>query len=210
MLITEPTTTLTDYAIAIVAFILTGFLLRVGWRRQQISVCLWAIAFGCVAIAAALGGTCHGFTLILGEPTSTNLWQIMIYTLSLASFAMLAGTFFSSVSKRWRPWALLAAMTKSAVVWISLIRLPEFEVVAIDYVAAMVIVLLLQFHALTDASTGAARWLVAGILISGVAVAILGSGLTVAQFFNHTDCYHLVQLFGLGLLYQGAKQLKDR
>jgi hypothetical protein len=34
--------------------------------------------------------------------------------------------------------------------------------------------------------------------------------LTLAPAFNQNDLYHLVQLVGLGLLYQGARQLKDR
>ncbi|QYO68031.1 hypothetical protein [Leptolyngbya sp. 7M] len=44
MTITEPTTMLTDYVLAGIAFILAGFL-RVGWRRQQRSVCAWTAAF---------------------------------------------------------------------------------------------------------------------------------------------------------------------
>jgi hypothetical protein len=205
--ITEPITTLTDYAITIVALILAGFLLRVGWLNQQTSVCLWGAAFGCVALAAALGGTCHGFIRILGEPLDKVLWQLMIYVLSLASLAMLAGTIFSSVAKRWRRWALLAAAAKTALLWISLIQQPHFDIAAADYSAAMTVVLILQLHSLADAS---AFWLIAGILVSGVAVVILSSGLTIPQMFSHTDLYHLVQLFGLGLLYQGAKQLEDQ
>lgn len=65
MALTEPITTLTDYAIALVAFILAGSLGRISWQKQQYSIGLWAIAFACVALAAALGGTCHGFTQVL-------------------------------------------------------------------------------------------------------------------------------------------------
>lgn len=208
-MITEPTTTLTDYAIALISLTLAERLLRVGWQNQQISVCFWAVAFGFVTIAAALGGTCHGFVLMLEAALSKLLWQMMIYAISLASFCLLAGTIFSSISRRSQPWALLAVTTKSSLIWISLIQLPRFDTAALDYGSAMVIVLLLQLRTLAAAPTRAATWLIAGILVSGLAIVVLISGFELSENFNHNDLYHLVQIIGLGLLYQGAKQLKD-
>lgn len=216
MNITEPTTTLTDYLIAVVASILAVFLLRLGWANRQISVGLWAVAFGCVAAAAALGGTCHGFVGWLGESLSDWLWQTMIYALSLASFTMLAGTIVGSVSPKRQRWLLLGTAVKSILVWIGLVQKPEFEIAAVDYLVSMAVVLVLQLYQLSaspllpSSSTQAAPWLIAGVLVSGLAIGFLGSGFTLSAFFNHNDLYHLVQLVGLGLLYQGAKQLKDQ
>lgn len=215
MILTEPTTALTDYLIAVVALILAGFLLRVGRLNQQVSVCWWAMAFGCVAVAAALGGTCHGFVLWLGKALSDRLWLMMIYALSFASFAMLMGTIVGSVSPPIRRWLWLGAIGKSMVVWIGLSYVLRFDIAAIDYLISMGIVLVLQLQQwpnppLSSSPSLAAPWLIAGILVSGMAIGILSSRFTLSAFFNHNDLYHLVQLVGLGLLYQGARQLKDQ
>jgi hypothetical protein len=205
---TEPTTTLTDYAIAVFTLIFAGSLLRVGWINQQTGVLLWAAAFGFVSVAAALGGTCHGFMLGLGEPLTQTLWELMIYTLTLASFSMLAGTIISSVPAKFQRWCLLGAVTKSTFAWTVLVHLPRFGVAAFDYAFAMAIVFVLQLKVLADSPSRAPGWILSGILISGVAIGILDSDFTIFAL-NHNDLYHLVQLVGLGLIYQGARQLKD-
>jgi hypothetical protein len=227
---TEPTTTLTDYAIAVFGFIFAAFLLRVGWRRQR-SVCLWAVAFGFVAIAAGLGGTCHGFVRQLGTPLASCLWDLMIYALSLASFALLTGTIFGTVPQRQQNWMLAATFTKSLLTWTSLLYQPSFTIAACDYGAAIAAALILHLRSLTQATAPillaqpaklqrphlqqpklrrADLWMIIGILISGLAIGVLSSQFTFALHFNQNDLYHLVQLVGLGALYQGAKQLQDR
>jgi hypothetical protein len=208
--LTEPTTTLTDYMIAVVAFILAGFLLRVGWVNRQVAVRWWAVAFASVAVAAALGGTCHGFVLQLGGTLTGHLWRLMIAALSGASFAMLVGTILSSAPAKVQHRLLGAAVGKSLLVWLALSQQPRFEIAAIDYLVSMGVILGLQLQALLNGPTRAAPWLIAGILVSGLALGILASGFTLSTALNHNDLYHLVQLIGLGLLYQGAKQLKDR
>nr|RNJ70630.1 MAG: hypothetical protein EDM05_01185 [Leptolyngbya sp. IPPAS B-1204] len=209
MTITEPTTMLTDYVLAGIAFILAGFLARVGWRSQQRSVCFWAAAFLFVAIAAALGGSCHGLVVELGASLSMVLWQLMLYAVSLASLFMLVGTVWSRVSQRKQRWFLLAAIVKLAITWLHLLHQPHFTVVAVDYLISMLLVLALQVYGLAS-SPRSASWLTAGILVSGLAMAVLVSGATLFQVLNHNDLYHLIQLVGLGILFQGAKRLKDQ
>ena len=198
---TEPITTLTDYALAGVAFIFAGFLLRAARQKQQISVICWGLAFGFVGLAAAIGGTCHGFLLGgLGNP----LWQAMLYSLSTASLLLLSGSIVGSLARPRRGW-LLAALIKSTTLWASLLDQPDFRAVALDYALSLAVVLGLQLWR----PDSAAPWLLTGILTSGLALLLLATQLT-AGSLNAADLYHLVQLVGLGLLYQGAKQLRDR
>lgn len=210
-MISEPTTTLTDYLIAVAAFIFAGLLLRRGYSQK--SVCWWAAAFAWVGLAAALGGTCHGFVLWLGNVWSARLWQIMVYALSFASVSMLVGTLYSCLPAKRRRFWLLVAFGKGIAIWTILLQMPQFNLAAADYISAMAIVLMLQTHAFSTASSQtvsrAAVWMIAGILVSGLAIGILGSGFALSAAFNHNDLYHLVQLGGLALLYQGAKQLSD-
>lgn len=211
-MISEPTTTLTDYLLAVTAFIFAGLLLRQGYSQK--AICWWAAAFAWVGVAAALGGTCHGFVLWLGNIWNVRLWRVMVYALSFASVSMLIGTLYSCIPAKRRRFWLLVTLVKGIAIWTILLQIPQFSLAAADYASAMAIVLALQTRVLSTASSQtalrAAVWMIAGILVSGLAIGILGSGLTLSAAFNHNDLYHLVQLGGLGLLYQGAKRLNDR
>jgi hypothetical protein len=214
---TELTTTLTDYAISLTAFIFAGVLLHRSWVQQQISISLWAFAFGFVALAAGLGGTCHGFVAILGPTLTQRFWIGMIYALTLASLALVWGTVTSTLASPCQPWGLVAALTKASLLWLMLqiqpLTFPSFTLAAWDYGLALGIALLLYGGvALTQnqpLGTQAARWMVAGILTSGLAIGLLASQLSFKALPPAT-LYHLVQLIGLGLLFQGAKRLRDR
>lgn len=211
MIITEPTTTLTDYAIALEAFLFAGYLFWLGQTQQQISQRFWAVAFGCVALAALTGGTYHGFVLQFDTPTIWLLWQTIIYALSLASFCMLAATVISTLPRAWQRWWLLLAGLKT-LAYLFLVGMPNsFGYAIADYFSAMMIVLVLQMRALVRGKNSiAAGWIISGILISGIAVGIQAAGITIAEHFNQNDLYHVVQMLGLYAFYQGAKLLKDK
>lgn len=176
------------------------------WRQQQRSIGLWAGGFGCVGMAAALGGTCHGWAFQLGYSRLVFLWSLMLYGLVLGSLFSLLGSIFSSLASPYRYG--LAAGAKSIAVWILLSHRPSFTIAAADYGLTLAIVLVLQLYRFPQQPT-AARWLIAGVLISGLGIAILASPIPLPAHLTTADLYHLIQLLGLGCLYQGAAQLKD-
>jgi hypothetical protein len=210
MIITEPTTLLTDYAIAVEACVLAVFLLRIGRVRQQLAPQLWAAAFSFVAAAAVLGGTCHGFMGLLELDLLQTLWRTLTYCLSFASFFMLAATVLSALPRRLRLWALLAVGLRSSVHLGWAINHTSFSAAVGDYLSAMLIVLILQIRIIDRDQNPSAIWIIAGILVSCLAIGIQASGFSLAKTFNHNDLYHLVQMGGLYLFYRGARLLKDR
>jgi hypothetical protein len=209
MILTEPITTLTDYAITIEAIACSGILLRVGYFRQQVATQLWAAAFGCIAIAAGLGGTFHGSALLLDDGTRSNLWQLVLYALSAASSLMLAATIISSIAQQWQRGCLAIVGIKFllSVVWA--LEHQDFSNAAVDYLAAMLVVLVLQGWMVYRQQTLSAQWIIAGIFVSFIATAVQLSQLVLAVF-NHNDLYHLVQMVALYLFYRGARSLKAR
>lgn len=211
MSITEPTTTLTDYAIAIESIVFAGVLLRAAVAQKQVSKGAWAIAFGCVAVAAVAGGTYHGFRTGIDRPTVIALWRIVIYALSVASLCMLVGTIISSLPRYWQRWWLLAVGIKSVIYWHWVGTARFFSYAVIDYFSAMLIVLLLQIRAMSyQENPTASRWIVAGILVSAIAVAVQAARISLAEHFNHNDLYHVIQMVALYLLFRGTCLLKDR
>ncbi|MBE9181711.1 hypothetical protein IQ268_24400 [Oculatella sp. LEGE 06141] len=205
MIIAEPLTTLTDYAIAVEA---TIFAIMLNQSRQT-SVRLWAAAFAGVAIAALLGGTLHGFVPHMELGTRILLWKGTLYLLGLTSFLLLAGTVISSVPHRWHRWMLPIVGLKSfGYLGLATVR-SNFAYVVADYLSALVIVLLLQLRAARRHRAPGAPWILAGVLVSGVAVAVLRSRLALPFMIRSVDLYHVVQMVALYLLYRGVRQLRD-
>lgn len=204
MLITEPITMLTDYAIAVESAVFAILLFHRGHRQKHLAINLWAVAFGCVGLAAVLGGTCHGFTYYLTDSIIRSLWTLMIYTLSFASLFMLAATAIGSLSRRLQVWFLIGATIKSWIYLSWATTHNHFAYAIADYLSAMIAVLLLKIGAVyRRKNPKAAWWMIAGILVSGLAISVQALQLTIAALTSN-DLYHLVQLVALYLLYRGA------
>lgn len=229
MTITEPMTMLTDYVIAVESFtivILLAQILLSQRQQQQTAMGWWLVAFGLVGVAAALGGTCHGFTAYLDNAVIRSLWTVMLFALSLASLCMLIATVITTLPRRLQRWFLMGATFKSCIylAWATIHS--HFVYAIVDYLSAMLVVLLLQGWALLRVwrtyrqpnlrhtasshnliqTSKAAGWIVAGVLVSGLAVGVQGLQLTIAAL-NSNDLYHLVQVVALYLLYCGASNL---
>lgn len=206
MMITEPITMLTDYAIAIEALVMALLLFRRG--RGQTAIQLWGVAFAAVAVAAALGGTCHGFVLQLGDETSRSFWKAMMYALGVASFCMLAATVVSLLPHRSQRWWFVAIGLK-LVVYLGWIGENNYGYAIADYLSAMAIVLLLQLRAVSGYGQASAMWIIAGVVVSFAAVGVEVAQPTLFEPLSYNDLYHLVQMVGLYLFYRGACLLKD-
>jgi len=214
MPITEPITMLTDYAIALQTAGFSILLFKRGRFRQQLAVQFWAAAFGSVAVAAVLGGTCHGFMLLFEFSTLALLWKIMLFALSFAGCFMLFATLKSSLSRRWQRWGSLLVGIKLSAYLIGMLLYASFENAflygVVDYLSAMLWVLILELRAALYAPPYRSLWIMGGILMSGVAIALQTSGVVLFEYFNYNDLYHLVQMIALYWFYRGARLLKDR
>lgn len=207
MTITEPITMLTDYVIAVEVFIFAIVLFRKGYLQKQVAIGLWAAAFACVGVAAALGGTCHGFTYYLENSIVRSLWSVMLLALSSASLFMLFATIISTLPRRLRVWFLLGTTTKFCLYLSWSITHLHFVYAIVDYLSAMLIVLGLEAWAIYRRwHSKASVWIIAGILVSGLAIGVQAAQLTIAAL-NSNDLYHVVQVVALYLLYRGASKL---
>jgi Family of unknown function (DUF6962) len=103
--LTEPTTMLTDYALAV---LVTAFAVRLRLRAGSTTsraawkafasgpAGFWCLAFGVTALAALAGGTAHGFRLHLGAAAHARLWQLTV-GLIILSAALTLGAAIRSV-----------------------------------------------------------------------------------------------------------------
>lgn len=95
MPISEPTTMLTDYALAALCLYFVAVLWSHARRRGGRRLGLWMAAFLVTALAAILGGTAHGFRIPLGEDWAV-VWNLTVIGIA-GSSALLIGAGVRSV-----------------------------------------------------------------------------------------------------------------
>ena len=206
-MIAEPMTLLTDYALAAVS----GYS---GWRlllrrEAQASRRWWAIAFGGLACAAALGGTHHGFAPLMNSTVAQLVWKLTVLGIGAFSFGMVAGSAVAVTTGALRHVVLAAAGVKLAGFWAWMLAHDEYRYVIVDTAAAMTALVVLHGWSYAARRDRASAWTLAAVAVSGVAAAVQASGFALHQHFNHNDLYHVIQIAAMTLFYKGATLLRD-
>jgi hypothetical protein len=179
-MIIEPSTMLTDYALAAV----TGYLaLRLYKSRKSP---WWTVAFVALALTALLGGTYHGF----GVP----VWKATVLLAGIISFAMVVGSSIATTHGLPRKIMLAFAAVKLVVYEAWMLSHDDYLYVIVDTGVALAIVAVLH----------RSPWMLAGVAVSLVAAGVQASGFDLHPHLNHNDLYHLVQIAAMILFYRGV------
>lgn len=210
MTVAEPMTLITDYLLA--ALTLT-FALRLwrgsgeqGWGPKR----LWAGALLASALAAAAGGTFHGFRPVLASEVSGALWKVTVLSVGVGSLCLLSAAAVAVLSGAPRRLLVALALVKFAIYAAWMTTHDAFLYVIADYAPALLIVLLLFAFDWFRSRPPAAPWIVGGILVSFAAAGIQAAGIAPHPHFNHNDLYHVVQMGAFYLLYRGGMLLTTR
>jgi hypothetical protein len=91
MQITEPVTMLTDYALAAASFAFAFLTGRLIGPRTRVCAWFWCAAFIASGVAAASGGTYHGFAMYLDSGTRRTLWNVAMYLMGAGAAFITAG-----------------------------------------------------------------------------------------------------------------------
>lgn len=191
---TEPTTTITDY-------ILAGETLFLGMLILPQNL-LWSLSFVALSIAAAAGGTYHGFIGSMSSTTAHIIWKTTLYGVGVATLLMLTATLLAYAPSPWKQLFVGLAVLQFVFYVFLISRSNDFRFVVYNYVPAMIAILILAgFHKNV--------WLVAAVLISFLAAAIQRSGIQLHRHFNFNDIYHVVQMVAMYFFYRGGKLLQS-
>lgn len=202
MTITEPVTLITDYLLAVECLVFAILLLRKS--ENETPILLWSISFFAIGLAAATGGTYHGFVQSLSVPISSALWKITLYSIGISTFCMLSGMILAAIKGKVRTAFLILAAIQFLAFAVLITRSYEYKYVIHDYVPAMAVILALCIYRLNKPY---ALWIISGILISFAAAGIQLSGFTLHKNFNHNDLYHVIQMIAMYFLYRGGSAL---
>jgi len=96
MTITEPTTMITDYLLALACAVFAILTLRTESSHPAVPV--WFMAFTTGAIAALLGGTFHGFKVQLGGK-GKGIWEFTLILIGASAAFMIAAAIVSSIRR---------------------------------------------------------------------------------------------------------------
>jgi hypothetical protein len=158
-------------------------------------------------LAALLGGTVHGFALILPETLIMGMWSGTLYLTGFASFLMLAAVVLAFLPRAISLWALAVCVLKLVVYLVWMFNHQDFRFVVYDYGTTLLLILGFQLFALYKKRSVAAGWIALGILLSFVGAGIQQSGLSLHSHFNHNDLFHVVQMAAFYLFYRGGLNL---
>ena len=207
-MISEPVTLATDYALAVLNFVFAWMLRRQaeGQRARK----AWALAFLALGLAAAFGGTYHGFSPRLPDALRFLLWKATVLAVGVGAAALIVGSATAMAETRVRRALTAFAMVTFALYAGWMLLHNAYVFVVLDTAVAMVVVAALHAGTPFARAAPASRWILAGVALSAVAAGIQAGGVRLHEHFNHNDLYHVLQMGAMGLFYAGARQLRDR
>ena len=201
-------TTLTDYLLAGVAWMLARGLLRSNDSR---AASLWALAFAVTGLAAFAGGSVHGLAVLLPRRLEHLLRVATVMSVGLASTCLLAGAVFASVGPGpWRRVLLGLCGLKLAgyLAWVALH--PHFRYAAYDSLPAGLLVLGFLVRWWLEVRSPSVALGAAGLLLSIAGAVLQQARLGIhPTWFNHNDLYHVIQAGALWLVYRAGRRLGD-
>jgi len=179
----EPTTAITDFLMAAVAFVLAA---RIAG--------FWRLTFLFTGLAALAGGVFHSMP-------SEIVWKITVYSVGLATFFLVAAASRATFGFRLLT-AIAAAELIAYAIWMA--THDGFIYVIIDYGSGMLCVAILYAFSFR-AMPRAAKLVLAGIGVAAIGAAVQATRFSIHPRFNFNDLYHVIQIVSLILLYRGAR-----
>lgn len=208
-MIAEPTTTLTDYLVAIASTWWGVALLRDARRRGSVAARWWGAGFLAVAVAAAAGGTVHGFGPALGADGAAILWRASLAALAAFAVCAAATAIADGVAPEPRgPLPLLVGALFAAALTAAILR-PAFSTAIVIYGLGLGALVVQQAVAWIGRRAPSGPWIVAGGALAAAGSLVQHLGLAPHPRFNHNDLFHVIELGAGWLFYRGGRRLGE-
>lgn len=211
-MIHEPAVALTDYAIAVESGVLSLLVLR---RSSQGPRCWFALFFLFIAVAAAVGGTVHGFVPDESGMAFAILWRATLLSIGATATAGVLGAGYAGWSRAvQRVVSLMAVGGFVAYVLCVLFVSQKFVTTMYIYLPGSVF-LFVTFIAVSCRAAVAEftrrklRIGALGMLLTFVAAGVQQSTLAVGVL-DHNAIYHVIQAVALVLIYVGVRESMAR
>ncbi|MBD1909008.1 MULTISPECIES: hypothetical protein [unclassified Leptolyngbya] len=198
-MIANPAIALTDYVIVLEA---AFFALRLVWLGRVGQ--LWAAAFVSTGLAAAFGGTVHGFVDTLSLRMQVLLWQGVVASLGIAGCLMIIATAWETLKGPMRYWLMAIAVCKASISLSFAIAHLSFAWSVVDYLVSMIIVLMLRQRATMVSWASTMIWTVLGVGLSAAAILALLFSKSETNWLQPEVQYHVIQMVALYSFFRAA------
>jgi len=197
----EPTTTLTDYLLAVAAWAWGALLIREPGAAR-----LMGVAFAATGLAAALGGSLHGFGPGWSETARLSAWLATYAAVGLANLFLLAAAVRAFAPRAYQLPLLGLAGFRFGVYLILLASYRDFRYVIYDLMGTLLALVVLSSLGRPPLRT-ASRWAYLGVGITFAGALVQRSGVRLHAQFNHNDLFHVIQIGGLFAFYRAGKAI---
>ena len=205
-MITEPDVTLTDYGLAIECALLAYLLYRLDHSKEPLRT-WFLLFFGSLGLAAATGGTVHGFFLDENSWGYAILWPATLIAIGITAWTSWAiGAEMRFSSKMARRVSLCAGFTFFGYSIIVLFISQAFVIAMVYYLPAVLflsVVFVLEYRRSKARSVGIG---LAGLVLTLASAGVQRGGIGLHPlYFNHNALYHLIQAVALFMIFRGAR-----
>ncbi len=204
---TEQTTAITDLVLTILAIAMIVNLYKTGRSLDKLKTNIWVRAFGFLAFAAFMGFLAHGFQM--SAQLNRILWQPLNLSLGLAIAFFVIGVIYDYRGNNTPRWLSPTIIGIAVAFYLFTILKPgSFYVFIIYESIAMLFSLSIYIILAVNKKLKGAWLMAAGIFVTIIAAAIQASGAVFINLiwqFDFNGIFHLVQMVGLVLLWQGLR-----
>lgn len=195
---------LTDYALTVLCLVFVFMLIK---GHPNSSARNWfAMMFLSVGTAAALGGTVHGF---IHENTlfHTIFWRSTILLIGVSALsAWVLGALIMLGNKGRERIRVLAVVNFVFYLFYVLFFNQSFAVAVVNYLPSAIFLLIGFGITYKRTLNRLALVALSGLILTFVAAGIQQLEIGIhAQYFDHNALYHVIQAFGLFLVFSGAR-----
>lgn len=221
MTILEPTTTMTDFILAAMAFYFGHMCYRVHAKSNDLSGLdkryqqFWGVTFLFLGIASLLGGIAHGFIHLKGSyPMLIKAWPFTVMNMGMASFYLLLTVAMEYFPRR-RNGLFFFAYIKMLAFLLLMFGYPKayfgpflnvsFKLVLFDYGPILLLLLIMNAREYLQTKNLASKTMAISVVISILGSVVQMSGFTIHKHFNHNDLYHVINMVAMVLMYKAVK-----
>ena len=200
----EPTTTITDFII----FLLGCYY---GWYTILISGSsfhlIWGGTFFLLSISALLGAISHGFGPKFSKLEKKVVWFLTLFFVGLTSLGLLTSVFLLFTNGSFNVLVLFVLIISFALYIYRILREDSFSVAVRFYFPILIITFFGFVYIFLKKGYTGSLFISIGIIVTLVASLIQRSRITLHEYFNYNDFFHVLQMIGMYFLYEGGLEI---
>jgi hypothetical protein len=203
-IIYEPTTAITDFVI----FFMGCYY---GWVIVHISDSIfhmfWAISFITLAVGALLGGISHGFGPMLSKIAKMIIWRLTLLFIGLTALGLLLSALTILTNGKVNIGILSFFVILFAYYNYKVFKNDSFLIAIKFYLPFIIISLICFSYIFIYRGYTGALFISVGLLVTLFASLIQLSKIVLHKHFNHNDLFHIVQIIGMYLMFEGGQEI---